>query len=467
MKKRHKIKQQDRTDPSYALATTHQKLTSQCGFLVFIKVLKALRLKQLAAALFPKSESNRGYCNGDILTTLIMMLNEGARCLSDVRHLHIESELLKREGIDKLPGVDTLSRWLHRYGKTGIPLINQLNQTVIAITLKFRRVKEVTLDIDATTIITDKVSATWTYMKRKGFTMMVGTLAEVGQVIAAELRDGKVSPKTDNVGFIESCRKLLPSGTTLTRVRSDAAGYQHQVIDYLMHHGLEFLIRAAMNEAIAKQIAALPEQAWQPLQLKDGQLSQYEWVARCPHMMYRSNLVFFLIVQRTCKKQAAKLKKTTQSRDRKKVVELYTDGTYEYRAIATNIKELTDSEIVHEYNQRGEHSENRIKELKSDFAAGRPPCSDFAANALYVCVCALAYNVFALMRCGLPVGLRRCRAPRLRQRVFGLAAKIVRQGRQWQLKLQHAHRNLLARVFRNLLDTIGPVLPDLKIPLLS
>ena len=148
-------------------------------------------------------------------------------------------------------------------------------------------------------------------------------------------------------------------------------------------------------------------------------------------------------------------------------MELYTDDTYEYRAIATNIKHLNNSEIVHEYNQRGEHSENRIKELKSDFAAGRPPCRDFAANALYVCVCALAYNVFALMRFGLPVGLRRCRAPRLRQRVFGLAAKIVRQGRQWQLKLQHAHRNLLARVFRNLLDTIGQVLPHLKIPLLS
>ena len=127
------------------------------------------------------------------------------------------------------------------------------------------------MDSDATTIVADKVSATWTYMKRKGFTLMVGTLAEVGQVIATELRDGKVSPKTDTVGFIETCRKLLSSGTIVKRVRSDAAGYQHKVIDYLMHHGLEFLIRAAMNEAIAKQIAALPEQAWQPLRLKDGQ----------------------------------------------------------------------------------------------------------------------------------------------------------------------------------------------------
>ena len=286
----------------------------------------------------------------DILTTLIVMQNEGARCLSDVRHLHGKSELLKREGTDKLPGVDTLSRWLRRHGRAGISLINQLNQTVIAKTLKFQQVKEVTLDIDATVIETEKVSATWTYHKKQGFTMMVGTPAETGQVIAAELRDGYVSPNTDNAGFIETCRKLLPSGTTLRRVRTEAAGYQHQVIDYLTSHEMEFLIRAAMNESIAKQIGALSEQDWQPLQSRDGKLSQHQWVARCRHTMYRSDLALDLVVQRTYKRQAA---------------------------------------------------------------------------------------------------------------------KIVQQVRQWQLKLQEAYHNLLSRVFRNLLDTIGQVLPDLKIPLLN
>ena len=49
------------------------------------------------------------------------------------------------------------------------------------------------------------------------------------------------------------------------------------------------------------------------------------------------------------------------SRRRKKVVELYTDDTYEYRAIATNIKHLNNSEIVHEYNQRGEHQRTALK----------------------------------------------------------------------------------------------------------
>jgi hypothetical protein len=38
-------------------------------------------------------------------------------------------------------------------------------------------------------------------------------------------------------------------------------------------------------------------------------------------------------------------------------------GEYVYQSIATNLEGLTDSEIIHFYNQRGEDSENRIKEL--------------------------------------------------------------------------------------------------------
>ena len=76
-----------------------------------------------------------------------------------------------------------------------------------------------------------------------------------------------------------------------------------------------------------------------------------------------------------------------------------------YRAIATNKDELSDPEVVHFYNQRGEASENRIKELRSDFAAARLPCGDFHANAAWLMLSSMAYNLFALMRMVLPHSL--------------------------------------------------------------
>jgi hypothetical protein len=64
---------------------------------------------------------------------------------------------------------------------------------------------------------------------------------------------------------------------------------------------------------------------------------------------------------------------------------------------------LSDSKIVHFYNQRAEDSENRIKELKNDFGAKQMPCSDFNANALYFDICSLSYNLFAKTGVNYPI----------------------------------------------------------------
>ena len=102
--------------------------------------------------------------------------------------------------------------------------------------------------------------------------------------------------------------------------------------------------------------------------------------------------------------------------------------------------------MVHWYNQRAEHSENRIKELKIDFGAERMPCADFNANALYFALCALAYNLFALMRSLLPVRFERCRAKTIRWRLYALAGKVVMHGRKLYLKVKASHKSLLEEV---------------------
>ena len=126
--------------------------------------------------------------------------------------------------------------------------------------------------------------------------------------------------------------------------------------------------------------------------------------------------------------------------------ETYAQGAYLYRAIATNRDKLSDSEIIHWYNQRAEDSENRIKELKLDFGGDTLPCSDFRANALYFLISALSYNLFVLMRQLLPEELARHRVMTLRWRLYAMAAKVVKTGRQWFVKLKATHRDLLDQV---------------------
>jgi hypothetical protein len=111
-----------------------------------------------------------------------------------------------------------------------------------------------------------------------------------------------------------------------------------------------------------------------------------------------------------------------------------------------NQNDWSDSQVIHWYNQRAEDSENRIKELKLDFGGDTLPCSDFNANALYFLISALSFNLFALMRQLLPEELASHRAMTIRWRLYAIAAKVVKTGRQLFVKLQAKHQTLLEQV---------------------
>jgi len=69
------------------------------------------------------------------------------------------------------------------------------------------------------------------------------------------------------------------------------------------------------------------------------------------------------------------------------------DTNQRFAAIASN-RDGAAEEIVGWYNQRGETSENRIKELKIGFGMERMPCGELEANAVFFRIGVLAYNLF-------------------------------------------------------------------------
>lgn len=81
--------------------------------------------------------------------------------------------------------------------------------------------------------------------------------------------------------------------------------------------------------------------------------------------------------------------------------------------------------------------------LMLDFGGDTLPCSDVNANALYFLITALSYNLFALIRQLLPEQLAHHRAVTVRWRLYAMAAKVVKTGRQWYVKLKENHRCLL------------------------
>lgn len=400
---------------------------------------------------FPQSKSNRGYKPSEFIKTLILMQHEGRFHLDDIRHLQADEALRTVLGLNKLPQATTLGDWLRRVGSQ--PQIQdawvEVNKALLQSAL--HRCKKVTLDIDATEIVAHKTDAEWTYNKNKGFMPMVGHIAETGQVVAVDFRKGNVPPAQDNLAFIQQCQQSLPEGCAVKALRIDGAGYQIKIIEYCDEQGIDYAIRAKTSAAMRAEIEAASDAGWQPLLNKQGKAISGQETYRTSFCIGDYENAFTLIIQRKAIQGQASL--DLDSQDSSDGISL---GGYIYRAIATNRDELSDSEIVHWYNQRAEDSENRIKELKLDFGGDTLPCSDFNANALYFLIAALSYNLFALMRQLLPEELAHHRAMTLRWRLYAIAAKVVRTGRQLFVKMQGQHRILLERVLMALKEFEPP-----------
>jgi hypothetical protein len=127
------------------------------------------------------------------------------------------------------------------------------------------RRKGITLDIDATEIIAHKADAQWTYKKNKGFMPMVGHVAETGQIVACDFRQGNTPPAKQNLEFIQQCTNSLPEGCFVQSLRIDSAGYQKKIIQYCDDHEIKYAIRAKTSASLKAQIEVLAESDWQSL----------------------------------------------------------------------------------------------------------------------------------------------------------------------------------------------------------
>ncbi len=361
------------------------------------QLMDSLSLAERIDQHFPQPKSNRGYKPSEFIKTLILMQHEGSFHLDDIRHIQDDEALRTVLDLNKLPQATTLGDWLRRMGNQ--PQIQdawvKVNRALLQSAL--HRCKKVTLDIDATEIVAHKADAQWRYNKNKGFMPMVGHIAETGQVVAVDFRQGNVPPAQDNLTFIQQCQQSLPEGCALKALRIDAAGYQTKIIEYCDTQGIEYAIRAKTSTAMRAQIDVASNSDWQPLLDKQGEPISDQSTYRTSFCIGDYEKAFTLVIQRK-----AIQGQTSLDLDAQESSDGISLGRYVYRAIATNRDGLSDSHIVHWYNQRAEDSENRIKELKLDFGGDTLPCSDFNANALYFLISALSYNLFALMRQLLP-----------------------------------------------------------------
>jgi len=398
----------------FQLDTTRDTITAQAGLVLFGEYLHALGLPESFDRELPGPLNAVGYQPSAYGVSLVLMLQGGGRSLEDLRMLRSDEALRALLNLSVLPSSDATGDWLRRMGGgEGLEGLSRVQRRLLRKLLKKDARSEYTLDIDATQVVAEKEAAKWTYKGEKGYMPMVGTLAENGLIVGEEFREGNTAPAAGNLEFIRYCQRQMPEGKRIAAVRADSAAYQAAIINACEDNHQRFAIGADLDAAVKAVIAGIPEAGWAPW--RDAQ------IAETVHSMTKTPKAFRLIVIRRL--QQGDLFDPNAPR-------------YRYTAVASNRIESA-ADTLEWYAQRGETSENRIKELKLGFGMERMPCGQLEANAMFFRLGVLAYNLCqGFKRWALKKEWRQHQVQTLRWRLYQTAGKLVRHAGRMALKVR-------------------------------
>jgi hypothetical protein len=408
----------------FKLEITKDTITSHAGLALLGEFCTGSGLLKWVDEDLPGPGSGAGYKASNYVLPLVLMLNGGGRSLEDLRVIREDIGLRELLLLDRIPSSDAAGDWMRRQGEAGgLAGLAHSNFRLLKRGMKYDGLKAYTLDIDATGIESHKQSAYYTYKGYPGYMPIVGHLAENSLVVSEEFREGNQPPGSKNLEFLKQCIQQMPRGKRIRYFRADAASYQADIINYCNTKNIEFAIGASLDEAVVKAIDAIPESEWH--ECKTGH------IAETVHCMNRSEEAFRLIIVR----------RPYQSK-------LFDDEDIriKYTAIATTRKgPMVD--VLEWYNQRGECSENRIKDLKIGFGMERMPCGQSHANAVFFRIGAIAYNIYKLfLMKTLDRKWHKHQVQTLRWRLFQTPGKVTYHANRLYLKVRRGLRHLFESI---------------------
>ena len=418
---------------NFKLESTNEKLTPRTGVAIFGEYLKGMNFESFCNKNLPISNHHKAYSPFEFIYPLILMLHSGGRVLDDIREIRLDTALSTLLKMENIPTASAFTKYLHRHGTEGEEGIKSINKQYLKRFLKSIKNEELILDIDASFIEAHKSTAEWSYKGAPGYMPMIGHINN-GWVIDADFRDGNEAPANENLEFIKQCQLQLPIGTKFDRVRIDSAGYQASIFNHCDKEEMLFTISGRKDKSVWASINAIKEDDWETL-------SKREKISEFIHTMNDTDNAFRMIV---VKKDITPVLTGMESCIPEEVKEQQKDEMY--YCVATNDNDLTAIEIVKLHRQRGETSENKIKELKNGFNMSYLPTSNFEANSFYFAIGTLAYNLFLLFKQILDKNLQQHTVKTIRYKLYNIAGKVISHARETVLKVNDQFMELLQNI---------------------
>jgi hypothetical protein len=407
---------------AFKMEMTKERLTAHGGLALMAEFNHGIGLRELTDHYLPGPGSNRGFDASVIVDSLVLMLQGGGRSLEDLRELRNEEGLRKLVGRDEIPEPDTVGDWLRRMGdvkggQIGLRGLDKVRDKINERILKRDGMRQYTLDADATEIVGEKADALFTYHGNKGYMPMLGFLYETPVCLYDEFREGNVPPASGQKEFYLESKRRMPEGKRIGYYRADSASYQSELFNQLEEDGVTYAITVDQDKAVKGVIASIKDGEWEEPVKGCG----YE-LAETVHCMEKTKKAFRLVIKRKGRRQG----------------ELFEKGEpFFYHAVGTNCseKEKNTGEVLAWHDQRGQ-VENFNKELKNGMGMDRMPCGQSYANAVFLRIGVIAYNLFiGFKRLACPESWMKQTIATFRWKMVQVAGRIVKHAGEVVLKL--------------------------------
>ncbi len=404
------------------LACDHKGLTHFGGIYFFREFLRVLQFRNFLARRLTYPRRNRRYSLSQMVLALVYPLVLGLDRLETASFLRSNGTFQYLTGLESFPDPQTLRRFLLQAPDSFLQQMHRMNDRLLQhfIHLPEHRSRLI-FDLDSSVVTVfghqeyAEVGYNPRYRSKRSYNPLLCIEANSSYLWDTELRPGNAGTWDGSVESMATCFLNVPRDIRELRVRADAGFGFHPVLEILEARATQYAVVARLTQAFKRLLPGLRYESVN----RQWEMAEFQYR---PHGWPQARR--FVVARRFIP-------------DEEPQSTLFTLGRYVYRAWVTNMN-LTPSGVWHYYDGRA-GMEPRICELREDYALRKIPPGSFAANALYLEIIRLAYNlVTAFQRTCLEESWQSLTLQKLRYKLFLLPGELTRPQNRPVLRLRES-----------------------------
>ena len=326
---------------------------------------------------------------GDKMMTLVASALAGGDCIDDADVLRTGGTACALGSVVKAPS--TLGTFLHSFRWGQARQLDRVSRELLARAWAAGAGPggaPFTIDLDSTICETYGLAKEGArhhgYTGKRGYPPLLAVAAGTGDVLLSRLREGRANTARGAAHFLrETVGRVRYAGARgqLT-VRADSGFYTHSVVSVCRKTKVRFSSTIRHHKSLRNLIEAIPETDWTPIPYwMDGAAD----VAETAYTPFRS------------KPDAAPVRRIVRRVQPTPGSQLALFASYSYHGFSTD-RDGDTLELAADHRRHTE-IENAIRDLKYGVGLNHLPSGRFAANAAWLAVQVMGYNLARRTAC--------------------------------------------------------------------